>query len=584
MRAGVRMKILILGGYGTFGGRLARLLLGRPELDLVIAGRSLPRAKAFCRSLGEAACCSAVVFDRDAAVDTQLAAIRPDLLVDASGPFQVYGADPYRVVRACIGARVHYLDLADGADFVDGIAQFDGAARARGLYLLSGASSFPVLTLAVVRRLAQGLDRVERVTGGIAPSPYAGVGRNVIRALASYGGKPVPLRRDGRDAVGDALIEAMRYTIAPPGCLPLRNLRFSLVEVPELRILPRLWPQLQSVWIGAGPVPEILHRLLNGMAWLVRVRLLPSLLPFAGLFHQVISVLRWGEHRGGMFVTVAGRDGSGRVVERSWHLLAEGGEGPYIPSMAAQGMILRQLAGHMPAPGARPAAGALDLDDYDALFRGRDIHTGVREFRAEDAALPLYWRLLGPAWEQLPLALRVMHGWSGSFEARGRAQVERGGSLLSRCIAALFGFPRAGVDVPLTVSFSVLSGGGERWRRNFAGRSFVSEQRQGHGRNERLLVERFGPFAIALALLLREAQLHLQVRGWSLFGMPLPRWLAPRGTVYESAREGRFHFHVEIRAPLAGLLVRYRGWLLPEVPDAAVEPEASQSSHSRPSR
>jgi len=557
------MKILILGGYGTFGGRLAQLLADQAGLSLLIAGRSLQRAEAFCRTLSGAARCSALRFDRDGDVDAPLAANKPDLLVDASGPFQIYGADPCRVVRACLAAGVHYLDLADSADFVDGIAQFDIEARARGIYLLSGASSFPVLTVAVVRRLAQGLGRVERVSGGIAPSPYAGVGRNVIRALASYGGRSVALRRDGMSGHGHALTETLRYTIASPGLLPLRNLRFSLVEVPELRILPRLWPELESVWIGAGPVPESLHRMLNGMAWLVRLRLLPSLLPFAALFHWVIGVLRWGEHRGGMFIAVAGRDGAGRPVERSWHLLAEGGDGPYIPAMAAQGLILHHLAGRAPPTGARTAAGELELEDYDTLFHGRDIHAGVREFRAEDASLPLYQRLLGPAWMQLPEALRVMHGWSGSLKAHGRAQVERGRNPLSRCAAALFGFPRAGVDVPLTVSFSAIPGG-ERWRRTFSGRSFVSEQRQGCGRCEQLLVERFGPFVIALALVVRQAQLHLVVRRWSLFGLPLPGCLAPGGTVYESAEGGRFHFHVEIRAPLAGLLVRYRGWLVPE--------------------
>ena len=557
------MKLLILGGYGTFGGRLARLLLARPELEILIAGRSLQRAQAFCRTLSGVAACSALTFDRDGDVDAQLAANRLDLLVDASGPFQVYGADPYRVVRACVAAGVHYLDLADAADFVEGIAQFDGAARARGVYLLSGASSFPVLTVAVVRRLAQGLDRIERISGGIAPSPYAGVGHNVIRALAFYGGKPVVLRRNGTEGHGNALTETLRYTVAPPGLLPLRNLRFSLVEVPELRILPRLWPELESVWIGAGPVPESLHRMLNGMAWLVRLRLLPSLLPFAALFHRVIGVLRWGEHRGGMFIAVAGRDGAGRPVERSWHLLAEGDDGPYIPAMAAQGLILHHLAGRMPVPGARTAAGALELKDYDALFHGRDIHTGVRESRAEDAALPLYQRLLGPAWMQLPESLRVMHGWSGSLEAHGRARVERGRNPLSRCVAGLFGFPHAGVDVPLIVSFSAIPGG-ERWQRTFSGRSFVSEQREGRGRSEYLLVERFGPLVIALALVVRQAQLHLVVRRWSLFGLPLPGFLAPGGTVYESAEGGRFHFHVEIRHPWIGLLVRYRGWLVPE--------------------
>jgi uncharacterized protein YbjT (DUF2867 family) len=39
-------RILILGGYGTFGGRLAQLLAGEEGLTLVVAGRSreLPAA------------------------------------------------------------------------------------------------------------------------------------------------------------------------------------------------------------------------------------------------------------------------------------------------------------------------------------------------------------------------------------------------------------------------------------------------------------------------------------------------------------------------------------------------------------
>ena len=42
------MKILILGGYGVFGGRLARLLADRPDLELLICGRNLAAAAAFC--------------------------------------------------------------------------------------------------------------------------------------------------------------------------------------------------------------------------------------------------------------------------------------------------------------------------------------------------------------------------------------------------------------------------------------------------------------------------------------------------------------------------------------------------------
>ena len=43
--------------------------------------------------------------------------------------------------------------------------------------------------------------------------------------------------------------------------------------------------------------------------------------------------------------------------------------------------------------------------------------------------------------------------------------------------------------------------------------------------------------------------------------MSLPMWLCPRSDSYETAEDGRFHFHVEISHPLTGLIVRYRGWL-----------------------
>ena len=50
MTAGVQ-KILILGGYGTFGRRLAQLLTDDSQLTLVIAGRSLAKAQRLCAEL-----------------------------------------------------------------------------------------------------------------------------------------------------------------------------------------------------------------------------------------------------------------------------------------------------------------------------------------------------------------------------------------------------------------------------------------------------------------------------------------------------------------------------------------------------
>jgi hypothetical protein len=349
----------------------------------------------------------------------------------------------------------------------------------------------------------------------------------------------------------------MRFTVAPPGKVPVRRTLFSLVEVPDLRVLVLLWPEARTIWIGAGPVPELLHRILIGLACLIRWRIVPSLLPLARLIHWVSNRVAWGEHRGGMFVEVAGTDGSGRPVKRSWHLLAEGDAGPLSPSMAVEAIVRRMLGGLRPQPGARAAVRELELEDYEPLFAARTIHTGIRDDAAD--GVTLYRQVLGASWAALPAAVRAMH--DGAIRAEGRADVERGTGWLSRLVGLLIGFPASGMDVPLRVGFA-LADDGETWTRTFDGRSFSSRQHVGSGRWERLLCERFGPLTFAMALVPEDGRMHLVLRGWMLFGLPMPMWLCPRSASWEEGCD-RFRFHVEISHPLTGLIVRYRGWLEP---------------------
>ena len=554
------LTVLIVGGYGTFGGHIVELLENEPRLILYIAGRSLEQARAYCKSRDKAkARLVPTIFDRDGDLSAQLVPLGPHILVDASGPFQTYGQGQYRVIEACIAQGIHYLDLADGSDFVAGVPAFDPAARGAGVFVLSGVSSFPVLTAAAVRRLSAGMARVTAIRGGIAPSPYAGVGTNVIRAIAGYAGQPCTLRRSGRPAVGHPFTEHMRFTIAPPGRVPLRNTMFSLVDVPDLRALADLWPEANCIWMGAGPVPELLHRALVALAWLVRLKLVRSLLPLAPLMHLASSRLAWGEHRSGMFVEVEGVLASGTQTRRSWHLLAEGDDGPLIPSMAVEAVARKVLEGHPLLAGARAAVRDLELDDYEKLFASRTIQSGTRN--TEDDGPSLYARLLGAAWQNLPAEIRDMHDVDNTASAEGRASVQRGTGRLARLVAAIVGFPLATADTPVSVQFNAI-GEAETWTRTFGSESFSSCQFAGRGRSERLLCERFGPLTFAMALVPEEARLRLVLRRWSAFGVPLPMWLCPHTKSYESAEDGRFAFHVEISHPLTGLIVRYRGWLV----------------------
>jgi hypothetical protein len=116
--------------------------------------------------------------------------------------------------------------------------------------------------------------------------------------------------------------------------------------------------------------------------------------------------------------------------------------------------------------------------------------------------------------------------------------------------------------VPVSVTFRVADGV-ETWTRRFGGSAFSSTQEEGRGRSTRLLVERFGPTAIAMAVVVAAGRLSLIVRRWSVFGLPLPLFLAPRGDLFEYEADGRFHFDVTLRHPLCGLIVRYQGWLRP---------------------
>src|SRR3546814_15736873 len=110
------MKILILGGYGVFGGRLAELLADLPDLELLICGRDLTRAEAFCARFRGKPRAIPCAFDRRDIADT-LHRFAPDLVVDASGPFPDYVTKRYNVLEAFIARGYTLPALPRWANF-----------------------------------------------------------------------------------------------------------------------------------------------------------------------------------------------------------------------------------------------------------------------------------------------------------------------------------------------------------------------------------------------------------------------------------------------------------------------------------
>jgi hypothetical protein len=174
---------------------------------------------------------------------------------------------------------------------------------------------------------------------------------------------------------------------------------------------------------------------------------------------------------------------------------------------------------------------------------------------------PLFQRAIGKAaWEAMPQSYRAAHSFDPSHLLEGRARVTRGDGMLARLIARAFGFPPAQVDTPVTVTMT-RQGSGEHWLRNFDGRPFSSlltPSRPGH------VYERFGIFCFELELPTGDGRMEMIVRkGWIL-GLPMPRTLLPVSDTAEFDENGRFTFSVRLTAPLAGFIVEYRGWLVPD--------------------
>ena len=361
--------VLVVGGAGAFGGRLVDGLVRTAEFDVVVAGRDLARAEAKAAACGPRA--RAVRFDAAAATPEALRATGAFVVADAAGPFQ--GAD-YRLARAAIAAGLHYVDLADGRDFVAGFGALDAEARVARVVALTGASSTPALSHAVLDRLTQGWRRVETVEIAISPgNRNAPRGLSVVRAILSYAGKPVRVFARGGWTEQPGWGRPIRREM--PG---LGRRWLSLCETPDLDLVPARFAPTEAAVFRAGLELSAMHLGLYAAGFLVRARLVRSLAPFARLFRWFAERLQgFGSDRGGMIVEAAGIDAAGDPVSAVWSLVAEGGDGPAIPTLPALAAIRALTEGRIGEAGARACVGVLDLDWIEREFAPYRIATRI---------------------------------------------------------------------------------------------------------------------------------------------------------------------------------------------------------------
>ncbi|WP_152224024.1 saccharopine dehydrogenase family protein [Pseudomonas sp. SCB32] len=365
-------RVLVLGGYGNFGSLIVRRLSGIEGIRVLVGGRDQKRASALAREVGGEAVCLDM---NQPTLAGRLIELKVNLVISTAGPFQ--GQD-YRVARAAIGARAHYIDLADARRFVCGIGELDRAARRAGVLVCSGASSVPALSAAVVDQLRSRFQRLDSIHHGISSSAKI-PGIATLAAVLGYCGKPLRQWREGQwQAVhGWQGLSVHRFP------KPLGRRWVAHCDVPDLELFPQRYPGVREVRFSAGLGLRITQLGTWGLSWLVRARLLKNAAALSnGLHRLAVAMQPLGDGRSGMFVQVKGADEAGNALTLCWELIALDDHGPNIPCMAAVALARKLAAGRLDQRGAMPCVGLISVEDYLAELEGLKISHGTREVAA----------------------------------------------------------------------------------------------------------------------------------------------------------------------------------------------------------
>lgn len=351
-------------------------MVGEPNTKLIVCSRSEERAEKLVSELRGSNTSHAITF---AALDhtsptlvAQLRPLAPDVVIHTAGPFQ--GQD-YRVARACLECGSHYIDLADGREFVAGFGRLDEAARDKDLLFVSGASTLPGVSSAVIDHLSQEFSSIQGIEMSIAPGHRTPRGSGTISAVLSYCGAPFQVWENGRwvTRYGWHDLRLQRH--------PALGRRLSgACDVPDLELMPKRANGCETVTFHAALEAWWEHIALWTMGWLTRARVVKDWSKFTPAFKWLSEKLaRLGSDIGGMQVRVKGLGVQGERRQRTWYLTARSNHGPEIPCAPALVLARKLLRGQISARGALPCLGLMTLSELSSEMSDFDVSWEILE-------------------------------------------------------------------------------------------------------------------------------------------------------------------------------------------------------------
>ncbi len=363
-------RILLIGAYGQFGSLIAKALAPEKNITLILCGRNDQKTKALAANLQTAHAPETIAADIHNNPAALLEQARPDIVIHTAGPFQ--GQD-YDVARACIEKSCHYIDLADGREFVRGIKTLDRRAKEINTFVCSGASSVPALSSAVIEEYKSNFKSLHTIEYGISTAQKTGTGLATARGVMSYAGKPFKTLIGGEMKTIHGW-QGLKYHNFPGlGPRPL-----GYCDIPDLGLFPEIYPGLRTLEFRAGTELSVLHLSLWLLSWPVRWRILRSLAPLAAPLLRLAKTFdRFGTDNSGFYMKMKGTDERDKPLTILFELTARQGHGLNIPATPAILLAKKLAAEEIPYKGAMACIGFLTLNDILMSLKPYDIKTKI---------------------------------------------------------------------------------------------------------------------------------------------------------------------------------------------------------------
>ncbi len=374
--------ILVLGGYGTTGTTLCRLVLEYGDDDVVVAGRSLEKAEAAARELGERFPGRVTARAADAADAASLARAFAgvDLVAVAASVLEHAGT----VAQAALDAGADYFDLLlSGDQKLAALERLRPRLEAEGRCFITDGGIHPGLSAALIRALAPAFGRLERAeVGGLLKVDWAAYDfqPSTIHEFANeFRDYRVESLRDGvwqKIDWGDA----MRSIDFGP---PWGGVHCTLMYMKELELLPEQLPDLRTCGFyvsGFNPVVDTTVLPLG----LAVMKLSPDTLgrPYSRLLAWALRRFSRPPYGTVFQVEAEGEARAGEALRAGLRITHP--DGYWLTAAAAAACLLQWLDGSLREPGLHlqalavdPARLLRDLQRMGAGLAGRGVDVGA---------------------------------------------------------------------------------------------------------------------------------------------------------------------------------------------------------------